>query len=65
MSKDFNGQPASKYDDSHLSVDVRAQLGKLTPELAAGVRRIADAPVIGRAPTWADGVRLAKSAVPK
>jgi hypothetical protein len=34
--------PAPKPDGSHISPEVRADLGKLTPELAAGVRRVAD-----------------------
>ena len=32
------GAPAG----SHISPEIRAELGKLTPELAAGVRRVAD-----------------------
>jgi hypothetical protein len=36
-----NGQ--APWDGSHASREVRAKLGDLTPELAAGVRRVADA----------------------
>jgi hypothetical protein len=37
----FQG-PRPPADASHISPEVRADLGKLTPELAAGVRRVAD-----------------------
>jgi hypothetical protein len=35
-------RPASNFDGSHISDDVRARLNELDPELAAGVRRVAD-----------------------
>ena len=36
-----NPSPA-RTDGSHISKPIRAQLGKLTPELGAGIRRVAD-----------------------
>lgn len=38
-----NEQQQPKEDGSHISPAIRADLGKLTPELAAGIRRVADA----------------------
>jgi hypothetical protein len=36
-------RPASQYDSSHISKDVRADLTKLGPEKAQRVRDVADA----------------------
>jgi len=36
-------RPASRYDDSHISKDIRSDLAKLGPEKAQRVRDVADA----------------------
>jgi hypothetical protein len=41
MSKDTS-RPASTYDNSHISTDVRADLAKLGPEKAQRIRDVAD-----------------------
>jgi hypothetical protein len=44
MAQDINGQPSSQPDDgSHISKEVRAALKDQPPEIAEGVRRVADA----------------------
>jgi hypothetical protein len=37
-----NAQGPGSYDGSHLSPDVRRALSDLDPDLAAGIRRVAD-----------------------
>jgi hypothetical protein len=37
-----NSQGPGSFDGSHISPEIRARLSDLTPELAAGVRRVAD-----------------------
>lgn len=44
MANDINGQPsdANDYDGSHISKPIREALKDQPPEIAAGVRRVAD-----------------------
>ena len=39
-----NEQTPQSYDGSRISPEIRGQLGNLTPELAKGIRNVADAP---------------------
>jgi hypothetical protein len=58
MARDsFSGvsQQPGDYDGSRISPEIRARLGDLTPELAAGIRKQADAtPDQGRRDDRAD-----------